>query len=219
MPILLAGIALVLITGLGIASRRGRLEDERALARTVAPTPDEGRAAVSAPPEVPEPTEPAEEVAVEEPGIEDAPETTTPTPAPRPVPTAQPRPSSPREARPEVAPAPVPVADRARTTLAHDPPGAYLPGDSITFVATTRTSGAGDPCQPVVVLADSVEKVYRRHPMNPVGAVWSVNVSTQDAPGSDPDLRYFLECCWGDDCSGPAWRSAAQPRIVRARRL
>ena len=220
-PILLAGIALVVITGFGIASRRGRLEDERALARAVVTPPKKAPPPAAAPPEEPEVAELDEEVeSGEVDADEDSSESATATPAPRPAPTPRPKStSSPSKPSPAAEPAPVPVADRARTTLAHDPPGAYLPGDSITFVATTRTAGAGASCQPVVVLADSVEKLYRRHPMNPVGAVWSVNVPTEDADGSDPNLRYFLECCWGDDCSGPTWRSAGQPRVVRARRL
>ena len=103
---------------------------------------------------------------------------------------------------------------RARVWLVHDPPRFVVPGAPFTLSVTLDTKGGGDLCEPWAILAPKSRRKYRRYPMKQRDADrWETTV---DIPYDDQwaqGLRYFMECCWEDDCP-VRWRGPGAPYLL-----
>jgi hypothetical protein len=150
----------------------------------------------------------------------------TPEPAtPRPKaakPRARPKP---RPARVDPTPTPAPVADptpavvaealpRARVRMSHSPPRFMVLGSLLTLEVTVKLLNQGRTCEPRVILAPKKRKKYRRYKMVDRGSErWSATVDVPYDEEWAAGVRYFVECCWDDDCD-ERWKSPATPHYL-----
>ncbi len=135
--------------------------------------------------------------------------------------TSRPKPS-PTEAEPTEESTPARVAatlrtdERARVWLVHDPPRFVVPGATLALSVMLDVREGGELCEPWAILAPKSRRKYRRYPMKQRGADrWETTI---DIPYDDhwaQGLRYFMECCWEDDCS-VRWRGPGAPYFLDA---
>ena len=144
------------------------------------------------------------------------------TPRPR---TRQPRRRA--KARPTAAstPTPAPLSEptpavvaealpRARVRLIHTPPRFVVPGSPLSLEVVVKTQTEGSACQPRVILAPKKRKKYRRYTMAGRGeGRWEASVDVPYDEEWAAGLRYFIECCWDEDCD-ERWRSPVDPQYV-----
>ncbi len=151
-------------------------------------------------------------------------EVTTPEP-PTPRPRAKPRPRTKPKVVPKTTPTPAPVPEptpapiarstsRARVRVQHTPPRFVVPGSPFMLDVTVKTLSAGNSCRPRLIMAPKKRKKYRRYKMADQGTGnWSVIVDIPYDEEWAAGVRYFVECCWEDDCS-ERWKSPASPHYV-----
>jgi hypothetical protein len=151
-------------------------------------------------------------------------EVTTPEPA-TPRPKAKPRPRTKPKTVPKTTPTPAPAPEptpapiarastRARVRVQHHPPRFVVPGSPFMMDVTVKTLSAGTSCRPRVILAPKKRKKYRRYKMADQGTGnWTVIIDVPYDEEWAAGVRYFVECCWDDDCD-ERWKSPGSPQYV-----
>jgi len=141
--------------------------------------------------------------AARKPAPKRTPKATQPTPAPEPTPE----------------PASEPVAEveplrRAKVRVAHAPPRFVVPGSPLPFEVEVKTLSAGEACTPRLILAPKKRKKYRRYQMAEQGdGIWTTSVQVPYDEEWAAGVRYFVECCWEDDCD-TRWKSPGAPHYL-----
>ena len=133
--------------------------------------------------------------------------------APRPRPSRTARRTEPAtpEPTPEPTPAEVSGGQQAWVSVVHDPPKFVIPGAPLALSVLLEVKKPGELCTPRVILAPRNRRKYRRYPMTPAGGErYTVTI---DVPYDDQwakGVRYFVECCWEDECP-ERWRGPGAP--------
>ncbi len=170
------------------------------------------------PEEAPTSVDPVDEPTSVDPVVEEP--TAAPPPRQEPLSRPDPRPVV-RAPDPTPAPAPEPtparvaeVMERARVRMNHSPPRFVVPGSPLTLEVTIKTLSMGSGCEPRLILAPKKRRRFKRYDMQSRGeGRWTASVDVPYDEEWAGGVRYFLECCWDDDCD-ERWKSPVDPQYV-----